>query len=351
LWVSGAVLVSLALFGVVAFTVATDEEVGEHSDESRDEIAHDVRSEILTTMALVAPFAVLLTAVGAYFLTRRLMRPLDDVIRAANGMTAENLSLRLPTSGSKDELGALVDCLNGLFARLERGYSAQASFAAHASHELRTPLAVMMAELEVALRRPRTPEEWERSADTLLLETRKATRLVEGLLRHARAELGSGRSTSIDLGELTERVARDHALSAQQSGLSLKTSFDGGPPLVVDGDEDALEAALGSVVGNALRYTPTGGRVGLHAGSANGSATVRVDDSGPGVAVEEREAIFAPFVRGIAGNRRESEAEDAGSGLGLALARRITEAHGGTLSVSPSPLGGARFTLSLPRRG
>jgi signal transduction histidine kinase len=349
LWIAGAMLACLVVFGAVSYVLLVDEEASESTSEPRDEIAADVQAQVLKTMSVVAPFAVLLATLGAYWLTRRVMRPIDEVIRAAAVMSAEDLDRRLPLPETDDELRALVESVNGLFARLERGYAAQASFASDASHELRTPLAVIISELEVALRRPRSEPEWTASANAVLAEARKASRLADALLRHARAGVARRQHGSVDAAELVDRVTNANKAAAAELGLSLSVRYADGVGEGMEGDKDALEAALGSVVANALRYTNAGGRIEVTVERGEPKALcIHVDDSGLGVAPHERELIFSAFVRGEQGQRVERSGGEGGSGLGLAMARRIVEAHAGTLLVSTAPLGGARFTFTLP---
>jgi signal transduction histidine kinase len=170
---------TLALFGGLVYAIVLHEEMKE-ANATHEPVATDTLNQILTTMLLVAPAAAALATIASLYVTRRVMRPIDDVVRAAAEMSAEDLNRRLPVPAHDDELARLVHALNDLFARLERGYAAQASFASDASHELRTPLSVVLAELEVALRRPRSSAEWEATANAVLLEVRRAIRLADG---------------------------------------------------------------------------------------------------------------------------------------------------------------------------
>ena len=243
-----------------------------------------------------------------------------------------------------------METLNSLFTRLEAGFSAQASFAFDVSHELRTPLSVVITELEIALRRPRSETEWQASAQTVLAEARKAARVVDTLLRHARAGFEPRLRARVNLQELAQRVVDEQAPVARQLGLTLAlvAASDAANVIGATGDADALHTALTSVVANAVRYTPSGGQIRLLVEVGDAQAQLHVDDSGPGVDASEREAIFAAFVRGVEGRHLDAQGADAGTGLGLALARRIVEAHDGRLKADESPLGGARFTFFLP---
>jgi signal transduction histidine kinase len=341
---------SLLIFGALVYAIAMREELRE-AREAHEEVATDTLDQILETMLVVAPVAAALATLASLYATRRLMQPIDDVVRAAAEMSAEDLNRRLPMPANDEELRKLVHTLNELFSRLERGYAAQANFASDASHELRTPLAVVLAELEVALRRPRSATEWEATANNVLLEVRRAIRLADGLLRYARAGTNTGSVETVDLQAVIERVVSNHLGAVVQAGLTLLAApQDRHVQAFITADASAVEAALGVVVNNAIRYTPRGGNIRLQLGSAaNGWLCIHVDDSGPGVAVGESEAIFDRFARGNHGLRADTEGNDAGSGVGLSMARRIAEGYGGTLSVGSSPkLGGARFTFAFP---
>jgi signal transduction histidine kinase len=347
-WIAVTMLATMTAFAFISYWLLTAEEVGEDTSEPADEVAADIRQHILATMGLVAPFAVVFVTGGAYVFTRRVMRPLDNMIREAGLMTSRNLHRRFEIPTTDDEVRALVETLNSLFARLETGFKAQSSFAFDVSHELRTPLAVVAAELEIALRRQRTEQEWRASAETVLAEVSKATRVIDTLLRHARAGIEPRERASLDLQQLAQNVVDAQAAQAQQAGLTLALSSRLDRGVLVMGDPAAIEAAASSVVGNAIRYTPAGGRVEVGVESVENSAQLHIDDSGPGVDADEREAIFAAFVRGAAGRRLDAQGAEASTGLGLALARRIVEAHDGSLDAHASPLGGARFTFSFP---
>jgi signal transduction histidine kinase len=348
LWLVGSTALSLAVFAVVAYVVARYREAADEPDEPAAEQQREVVAQVVEAMAFAAPIGLALAAGGAFWLTRRALRPVDDVIAAAAGMSAERLDARLPEPHQAGELRDLVVALNQLLERLERGHAGLARFSADASHELRTPLAVIGNELEVALRRPRSPDEWQAAARTSLDEVRRLGRLVDALLRLARSEAGpAGRGEPVELAALVEQVSAQHAATAARAGVTLRTSSDGGgaASAQVRADPDALAAALANLVGNALRYTPRGGTVELGCARREpGHIAILVDDDGPGVPAAEREAIFEPFARGAAGR----SADDPGLGLGLAIARRVATRWGGSLHIETRPGGGARFVLTLP---
>jgi two-component system OmpR family sensor kinase len=344
-------LASLAVFAVVAYAAVVIEERDEVDEpaavaaavapESDDEIAVDALDEMLIAMAIAAPIALALSVGGALILARRALAPIDEVIEAAGAMSVAELDRRLPVPARDDELAELSRALNGLFVRLADGFAALGRYATDASHELRTPLAVMVAELEVALRRPRTPEEWTATATTTLAELRRLTTAVEALLSLSRPP-GDAPRGRFDLAACVEEACATAAATAAAAAVTI--TCPPGPPIAIDGSEAMIAIAVGNLLANALRYTPAGGAITVTIARAAGAATITVDDTGPGVAVAERARIFEPFARGTAVARPDAP---AGTGLGLAIARRIADQHGGTLIVADAPGGGARFALTV----
>jgi signal transduction histidine kinase len=304
-------LLGLVLFAAGSFVVVW---LGDADADIRagDSFRGEAAEMIFGAMAVAAPLALGAALVTAAALSRRSTRSLERAITAARETTAHDLRRNLPVPARDDELRELVIALNELFVRLDDGFGALARFAADASHELRTPLAVMATELEVALRHPRPIEEWEATGRVNLDELRRMSAVVEGLLTLAR--VGSDAPTSHAAVPLTECV----------------------------------ETAIRNLVENAIAAVARHGsvRVSVDASTAD-DVIVQVDDDGPGLGADP-EALFAPFLRGSHG-RADTAAHTTGVGLGLAIARRIARAHGGQLDAGSSPLGGARFTLTIPR--
>src|SRR5215831_1297699 len=186
LWMVAAASLSLALFTIAAFVVVRIEEHIEHSDPAiADEAA---RRQVLTPLAIAAPIGLVLSIAGALWLSRRALAPLDRMIAALREITVEKLDHRIDLPARDDELRTLAIALNEALDRLEQGHRALSMFAADASHELRTPLAAICSELEVALRRPRSPDEWAQSARTSLDELHRLARVTDALLRFAQAD-------------------------------------------------------------------------------------------------------------------------------------------------------------------
>ena len=344
-WVGLSTAAALLVFAVVSFIAVAWQEAGDDTSTATatteaEGSPANVLHEVLTAMVFAAPVGLGLAIGGAAWVTRRALSPVDDVIAAAEGMTAQHLDRRLPVPPGDDELAKLVTALNQLFERLEQGNAALARFADDVSHELRTPLSVVTSELEVALRRPRTAEQWEATARTALDETRRLGELVGAMLRLARADAAPlANVAAVDLASLVDAV-----VEARRPRDKVETDVvvaAGNAPAWVRGDAEALSVAVSNLLDNALRYATPDGRVTLSIERQADEVKTHVDDTGPGVPHEEREAILAPYTRG-------SGARGDGAGLGLAITRRIAEQHAGRLEITDAPGAGARFTLVLP---
>ncbi len=161
----------------------------------------------------------------------------------------------------------------------------------------------------------------------------------------ARAEGTLERSVQFDIREPVDQLLARTAEQASANGLILSYAEGSDQPIYVDGDPDALAIAIRNLVDNALRYTPRGGRVRVHLTSEQSQVRLSVEDSGPGVPSKERDAIFTPLARGAS---KVIDRKPEGYGLGLAIARRIVERHGGSLSVEAAEGGGARFLIQVP---
>jgi heavy metal sensor kinase len=261
----------------------------------------------------------------------------------ARRITAEDLRQRVPQRGTRDELDYLAETLNEMLGRLEEAFATLRRFTADAAHELRTPLTALRGGLEVALRAPRSAPELERVLRDSLEEADRLTRLVEGLLVLSRATAGSGLARErVDLEPLLLEALDLGARLAHGTGVAVRLGDVS--PAAVAGDPAALSRLVRNLAENAVRYTPAGGVVELSLRTADGAALLTVADTGIGIDPEDAERIFEPFVRLDAARSRET----GGAGLGLAIARSIAVAHGGTLTVTSAPKAGSRFTLRLP---
>lgn len=308
------------------------------------------RNEILARLgrilASVAALLGLATFGGGWWLARRMVNPVNEIIDQAESMDAGTLDQRIDAHADLREYQRLIGVLNVMLARLDRSFDAQRRFTADASHELRGPLTALRGEIELALRREREDEEYRRVLTSNLQEVERLTQLAEDLLTLARSDAGvmHPRLQRTDVLDRAERVRRrlTHKAADKDVGLSLQSSGD------TEGvfDPGLLDQLLWNLVDNALKFTPRGGRVDIIIEGGNGEVTIRVADTGPGLPSEDLNRIFERFYR--VDLSRTPHAETSGTGLGLSIVRAVAEVHGGTVEARNRAEGGAEIQARLP---
>lgn len=284
------------------------------------------------------PLLVGLMALSTWLVARRALAPVERMRRQVDEISAANLDRRVADPGRADEIGRLARTMNNMLDRLEQSQHSQRQFISDASHELKSPLASLRQYADVA----RTHPERVGTADlsqVVLDEGGRLERLVQGMLVLARADEHSLETSrqEVDLDDLLLRQMRRLRGSTQ---LEVDASKVGAAR--VRGNEALLEQVVRNLVDNAARHASA--RVLLSLNIVDGQALLAVDDDGPGVPAAERERVFERFVRLDEARTRDS----GGSGLGLSIVREIVHVHGGTIGISDSTLGGARFEVRLP---
>ncbi|WP_291994411.1 ATP-binding protein [Candidatus Accumulibacter sp. ACC003] len=305
------------------------------------------RNELALAAALrtVAPFLLMLPVLGVliWVVVGRGLRPLDAVARAVTTRTAVALD-PLPEDRVPAEVVPLVLALNDLLERLKRALQAQREFIADAAHELRTPLAALHLQVQLAERAADTTARTEAFAE-LKGGLQRTTHCVQQLLTLARQEPGGGDLVRrpVKLAELVASVIAEQLPLAEARSIDLgaaASADEGARAGVVSGDADALRILLGNLVGNAIRYTPPGGKVDVAVGENAGGAFVEVCDSGPGIPADERQRVFDRFYR-------RAQTDQPGSGLGLAIVKIIAERHRAQVLLDDAKLGGLRARLQF----
>ena len=295
------------------------------------------------TLLVLVPLGIALAAAGGALVARAALRPVDEMSRTARRITGEDLARRIALRGTGDEVDGLAETLNEMLARLEDAFGAMRRFAADAAHELRTPLTALRGGIEVALRVERSPEDYRRVLASSLEDVERLIRLAEDLLLLSRSSAGREPSRArVDLEPLVVDVFDLGARLGAARGVSVR--LDAVTPATVFGDAQGIRRALVNLVDNAVKYTPTGGKVELASWRKDGHVCVSVTDTGVGIEPGELSKLFQPFVRLASAET----AEASGSGLGLAIARSVVVSHGGTLTVDSTPGSGSTFTITLP---
>lgn len=277
-----------------------------------------------TAFGLVALF--LLSLVVGWFMSGRVLKPIDQITQIAREIEASDLSRRLDLEGPDDEMTRLGATIDGMLERLERAFSGQRRFLADTSHDLRTPLAVIRSNIEVALDDHSAGiADWRETGEIVKRNVEKMGEMIDGLLAVARAETTKAALTLVRLDKVVERKVRDYQPVIFETGVRITTDAE---PAEVEGVELALERALSNLVDNAIRVAPVGTNLRVASGIFHGWAYLAVDDEGPGLKLDDQEMPI---------------------GLGLSIVERVADAHGGVLASFPGSSGkGTTMVLWVP---
>ncbi len=303
------------------------------------------RLKLYLGLAIVA--TVLVAVAGGWFLASRSVAPMADVVRTLRRIRAGDLARRLPARPVQDELGVLTSAINSMLDELELAFERTRSFTADVAHELRTPLASLRCELEVTLDQERSVAEYLEVLTSVLGQTKKLSATTENLLFLAKADSSASLpdKAAVKLtGILTDLVESFDAL-AEANDVNL--SADIAPDLEVNGNADWLKIVFGNLLDNAMKYTPSGGRVFLRAIPENDYVRVSVEDTGSGILPEDLDKVFDRFYRADKSRSRAT----GGAGLGLSITKRIVELHGGQITARSQPGKGTSFEVVLPCAG
>lgn len=298
---------------------------------------------IQRAMLLGIPLAVGLAILGGLALSRRALRPLDEMAHQAATLDERGQVTRLRGFNPRDELGTLGLAFNSLLERLDRALQQQRAFMADASHQLRTPVSVVRTTAQVTLgRTDRSSEEYREALEVVARQAERLSRLVDDMFTLARADAGGRplQPVPLYLDELVEECVADVASLAATKQVTVRAVTHGEVSSV--GDEHLLKQLLSNLLDNAVRHTPPSGAIDVTLTRAGSVARILVSDTGPGIRAADGERVFERFVR------LETSSNGSGGGLGLPIARWIAHAHGGTLTVDTSGAGGGRFVVTLP---
>lgn len=307
-----------------------------------DEVQKPLR-QLRLYFAFFYPLALLVSSVVGFFFARRALRPVEELRRHAEQITRANLSGRVPLPAVRGELRDLATTFNEMLDRLESALEDLRHLAADAAHELRTPLAVLRAEIETAIQEPRSLDEHERVLMSVAEEVARMSRIVADLFTLAQLDRRQHalERRRVDLRPILEEARETWAPAAGERRIEISLEGVDAP---IQGDPSALHRVFMNLVENAVKYNRDGGRVLLSIERRDGSALVRVTDTGPGIAAEHLPKLFRRFYRADPARSREN----GGAGLGLAIVKSFVEALGGTIEVRSAVTEGTTFTLQFP---
>jgi signal transduction histidine kinase len=303
---------------------------------SMGEIDEDVE-DLMVSYAFALPISLLILSVGGFVLANRALAPVARIAATAERITAENLSERLPMPETRDEIAQVIEVLNHMIERLERGFEHARRFTADASHQIKTPLTIMRGELEDMLQRGSLDET---AILRVIEEVRQLSLMTDRLLFLSRVDAGQ-------LGLQRERVSlkailggllEDFSVLAEEREVALEVDVP--DEIALEGDVPLLRQLFANLLENALRYNRPQGRVSVHAEVVEGMARIRIVNTGA-IPPEQQEALFHRF-------RRVRDERRGGHGLGLNIAQEIARAHEGVVTLLRSENGETEFCVRLP---
>lgn len=301
-------------------------------------------SFVIRFAAIAFPALVVLAALGGYLITRRAFKPVRNILKTVDEISADgDLSRRIETGdspeSSRDEIYHLASAFNGMFDNLQQSFEKEKRFTSDVSHELRTPLSVIISQSDYAME----DEGYrEKSLEVINREARRMAGLVNRLLTLARSDAGGLKPDreKVDMSDMCETVAWQQESIAAERDIRVEARIEKG--VFVYGDETMLIRVLLNLMDNAIKYGRKGGCVKLTLRTDNGQACCDVEDDGIGIKQEDMARIWERFYR-VEGSRSEE-----GSGLGLSMVEAMVKAHGGTIEAESVYGEGSRFTVKLP---
>jgi two-component system OmpR family sensor kinase len=315
------------------------------------------RWRMLLILGIAIPVALILGSYGGLLLANQALRPVDRITRAAEQISTGDLTERVPMSAKMDEIGRLIVTFNQMISRLQSAFERQKQFTSDASHEMRTPLAVMRGDIEIALRRERSADEYKRVLTSNLEEIVRLSRLVEDLLMLARADYGrlELRHESVDLNKLCQQMVEYISPLAQQKGQDIlyyqlngkaheNATVDSGE-IKISGDMQRIKQLLLNLLDNAIKYTDFGGKVSLELKREGKCAVITIADTGRGIPPEDLPHIFERFFRK---SKTTSDRSATGFGLGLSIVKWIVDSHSGKITAQSEVGRGTTFTVKFP---
>lgn len=305
--------------------------------------------QLRTTSIFLSPFVILILTAFGWFLAGRVLAPIVDITSAAQKITAEKLNRRLPVNDTDDEIARLAQTFNLMLGRLEESFVRIRRFSGDASHELRTPLAIIKGETEVALRWAKSDAELRTALESNLEEIDRMDRIVSDLLSLARSDASKLHLNiaKFSLTDLLQDIWMSGKVLAEQSGHYVHLDYAVTSEIFIEGDQLQLYRVMINILTNAIKYTPSGGRVDIRLVVQEGRAKIEIADTGLGISPEDLPHVFERFYRIDSARNRDQ----GGTGLGLAIVKAIVAAHDGTITVKSDVGEGTIFSVELPLDG
>ena len=298
---------------------------------------------ILRLTIIILPVILIVTFLGALWISSRTFRPIEKIVATANSINdADDLTDRIALKKGPKEMKQLAGAFDRMFERLEKVFDAERQFTSDASHELRTPTAIILAECDRAKRKAETPEDYRESIDNISEQGRRMSALIDELLGITRLQQGTERYP-LSKGDLSEFVtlSSEEFVPADDRGIRMETEIE--PGIECSFNASLMSRVIYNLLQNAYKYGRDNGYVRLSLVKENNDAVIRVKDNGIGIKKEDLDKIWQRFWQ--ADSSRGSE---GGNGLGLAMVKEIAELHGGSVTAESTEGRGSEFIFRIP---
>ena len=286
---------------------------------------------------------VVITIIVSKIMSRRILKPINNVIKTAKSISTDDLSKRIEIPKEEDELQDLTLIINEMLDRLETSFENQKKFVSDASHELRTPLAIIKGYAEIIRKRGTTDIDiFVESIDSIISETDNMRNLIQKLLFLAKGEITkiNTKFTEIDANEMVRQIHSDTVVSTKTHKFHLEMGED----YKIKGDETLLQQAIRALIENATKYSEPNTDIYIKSFIKNGFGRISIRDEGVGISDEDAKRIFDRFYRVDLSRTKAT----GGTGLGLAIVKRIVEIHNGKIEIDSKMNEGTEISIVLP---
>lgn len=306
----------------------------------------DTLRDLFSAILLAVPVILFVSITGGVALAKMSLKPVDKMTKTANDITARNLSLRIEEPDTDDEIARLARTLNDMILRLQQSFIRIQQFTSDASHELRTPLTILRGEIEIALSKERSEDDYIEVLGSALDEVLRLSNVVESLLQLSRADSGHSKLSFArgNLSVLIESITEDITIIAETKNIEISSDIQKG--VIAQFDDGKIHQAVLNILDNAVKYTPEKGGVRISLKDREHYVEIKVSDNGLGMTQEELGHIFDRFYRV---DKARSSENIKGSGLGLSIVKWIVESHNGKIFVESQPKKGTNFIMMLPK--
>ncbi len=317
------------------------------------QVAYNIKRERRMLMGFISivfgaiATIMIISTIGGYLVSRRALRPLDELSRAIKNISNENLNQQINLPDIPEELKGLVDSFNDMLTRLNRAFEQQKRFISDLSHELKTPISVILMQSELILKRERNPDEYRKALQTIQSTASVMSELIEKMLLVAslNSKYAALHLEECTLGEIIEKSLSILSPEITRREVIINNSCREEIKLMCD--KTAMLEVMINLIDNAIKYNRPSGSVSIECSIKDERVIIKVKDTGKGIEKEKLEHIFEAFFRADASR---SKSINRGFGLGLSIVKKIVELHKGTIDIESTPGKGTTVTVILPHK-